>query len=254
MLTLEDLLREHPGYSLPTQYRVGAPGTTLLCFHNFYEQLFPGMDTPVDLHVLAFGEDGVQVQGETLRVGTGEAVQYSAAAADARGSGLIAAMAVPAFDLARFNAGKLKLRSELGTGFYVIWKDAAGRLDTMHEWMPVRGGATGASRYFFVFDAARHAIARVGLVLVNPCRASGATAGGELTLYTSGGAALGRAQLPEIAPMGSKLVFLDELFPEVPQWLERHGALGARIDGVNLVEPLTAEFHASGDLHLHHIN
>src|SRR5215213_2476828 len=106
MLTLETLLHEHPGYSLPTQYRVGAPGSTLICFHNFYDQLFPGEDTPVDLHMLAFDADGSQVEGETLRVATGEAVQYSAELADARGSGLIAAMAVPAFDLVRLNAGK----------------------------------------------------------------------------------------------------------------------------------------------------
>ena len=254
MLTLETLLRDHPGYSLPTQYRVGAPGTTLLCFHNFYEQLFPGKDTPVDLHVLAFAEDGVQVHGETLRVPTGEAVQYSSAEADAGGSGLIAAMAVPAFDLVAYNAGRLKLKSELGTGFYVIWKDAAGRLDTMHEWLPVRAGALGAMTHFFVFDGAQHAISRVGLALVNPCFASDAPASGELSLYTRGGQALGRAALPRVAPMGSGLVYLDDLFPDIAAWFDAHGALGARIDGVNLVEPLTAEFHVSGDLHLHHIN
>jgi hypothetical protein len=163
-------------------------------------------------------------------------------------------MAVPAFDLARCNAGRLKLRSELGTGFYVIWNDASGRLDTMHEWMPVRATRIGASRYFFVFDEARHLIARVGLALVNPCRVGGADATGSLSLYTSAGDELGRAQLPAIVPMGSKLVFLDDLFPDVQRWFDRHGALGARIDGVNMIEPLTAEFHRSGDLHLHHIN
>ncbi|HEX2830020.1 MAG TPA: hypothetical protein VHP37_26975 [Burkholderiales bacterium] len=254
MLRLDALMRDKPGYSLPTQYRLGAPGQTVLCFHNFYEQLFPGQDTPVDLHVLAFAEDGSQVHGETLRVATGEAVQYSAAAADARGSGMIAAMAVPAFDLAQINAGRLRIRSEIGTGFYVIWKDARGRLDTMHEWMPVRATAGGESRYFFVFDAARHLLARVGLVLTNPCCARGADATGTLALYDRAGTVLGRERLPAVPPMGSKLVYLDELFPDARTWFERHGALGARIDGVNLVEPLTAEFHQSGDLHLHHIN
>ena len=254
MLTLADLLRDHPGYSLPTQYRLGNPGETVLCFHNFYEQLFPGKDTPVDLHVLAFGEDGAQIQGETLRIQTGEAVQYRAAGADSAGSGLIAAMAVPAFDLESYNAGRLKLRSELGTGFYVIWKDAVGRVDTMHEWLPVRATASGESRHFFVFDSAGRALSRVGLALVNPCCETGAVATGELTLYTAAGDVLGRAALPQVAPMGSRLVFLDDLFPDVGAWFESYGALGARIDGTNMVEPLTAEFHHSGDLHLHHIN
>jgi hypothetical protein len=254
MVTLEDVRRAHPEYALPTQYRVGAPGSTLLCFHNFYEQLFPGEDTPIDLHVLAFAGDGTQVSGETLRVATGEAVQYSASIADAAGSGLVAAMAVPAFDLTRVNAGRLKLRREIGTGFYVIWKDGSGRLDTMHEWMPVRSAPLGESRHSFVFDSSRRALARMGLALMNPCCAPGGQASGTLSLYAQSGEPLGSAALPAIAPMGSRLVELDTLFPAIASWFDRHGALGARIDGVNLVEPLTAEFHASGDLHLHHIN
>jgi hypothetical protein len=124
----------------------------------------------------------------------------------------------------------------------------------MHEWMPVRAEALGASRHFFVFDEAQHALARVGLVLVNPCCAKDGAATSELSLYTGRGQVLGRAPLPPVAPMGAKLVYLDEVFADVARWFERHGALGARIDGVNMVEPLTAEFHVSGDLHLHHIN
>jgi hypothetical protein len=47
---------------------------------------------------------------------------------------------------------------------------------------------------------------------------------------------------------------IDEMFPDARALFAQHGALGAEIRGANLVEPLTAEFHVSGDLHLHHIN
>lgn len=252
MVTLEQLLREHPEFALPTQYRIGgAHGRTTVCFQNFYQQVFPDHDTPVDLYVLMFDHHGKQLDGVCLRVASGEAMQYRTDSAD---SGLVAAMAVPAFDLIGYNAGRLKLKHEIGTGFYVIWEDAAGHIDTMHEWMQVRTTSGSASRYYMVFDAAAGAPARAGLVLVNPHFGPGLETRATLTLYTCERTRLGTAALPPVAPMGARLVPLAEVFPEAPAWLARHGALGACVEGANLVEPLTADFHASGDLHLHHIN
>ena len=255
MITLERVLNEHANHALPTQYRLGDPhGRTTLCFQNFYQQLFPDRETPVDLYVLCFDGKGHQLEGVRLAVSSGEAVQFDTIASAAHGSGLIAAMAVPAFDLAQYNAGRLKLKHELGTGFYVIWEDAAGHVDTMHEWMQVRRAPAAHSRYYMVFDSARGTIERSGLVLTNPAYGASLETRAALSLYTREGMRLGRCELPAVPPMGSRMILLDEFFPAAPQWLAQHGALGAEIDGTNLVEPLTVEFHSSGDLHLHHIN
>jgi hypothetical protein len=252
MITIEQLLRDYPNYALPTQYRVGGVhGRTTLCFQNFYQQVFPDKDAPVDLYVLSFDTTGNQIEGVHLAVATGEAVQYQP---DARGPGLVAAMAAPAFDLESYSAGRLKLRDELGTGFYVIWEDATGHLDTMHEWMQVRTNSAPATRHYMVFDPAQGALTRAGLVVTNPHFGGGLDTRAAVTLYSRNRERLGQCALPAIVPMGVRLIFLDELFPDVAAWFARYGALGLRIDGTNLVEPLTAEFHASGDLHLHHIN
>jgi hypothetical protein len=253
MIGLAELLREHPNFALPTQYCLGSPsGHTTLCFQNFYQQVFPDRETPVDLYVLTFDAHGKQVAGARVPVGTGEALQYPID--PGAGCGLVAAMAVPAFDLVEYNAGRLKLKHELGTGFYVLWDDAAGHMDIMHEWMQVRTTPAGASRYYMVFDVAGGALAQAGLVLTNPRYGPGLETRAALSIYTRTRKLLARCAIPPVPPMGSCTVLLDQMFSDAPEWFARHGALGACIEGLNLVEPLTAEFHSSGDIHFHHIN
>jgi len=255
MTSLETLLHEYSNFSLPTQLRLGAPfGMTTLCFQNFYSELFPERDTPVDFHVVCFSGEGEQLGGTVLRVETGEAVQYTPDAASQRGTGLIAAAAIPAFDLAGYSAGKLKIRSEIGTGFYVIWDDGSGHLDTMHEWMAVTRGPLPPARHYFVFDSARSRLERFGLALVNPIIGSGCESQATVSIFNSARRPLGSATLEPVSSMGARLVFFDAVFPELGSWFATHGPLGVEVSGANLAEPLTIEIHRSGDVHIHHIN
>jgi hypothetical protein len=255
MTSLETLLHEHSNFSLPTQLRLGAPfGMTTLCFQNFYSELFPERDTPVDLHVVCFSEEGEQLDGTVLRVETGEFVQYTPDAANRRGTGLIAAAAIPAFDLARYSAGKLKIRSEIGTGFYVIWDDGSGHLDTMHEWMAVSRRPLPPARHYFVFDSACSRLGRFGLALVNPVVGSGCESQATVSIFDSTRRSLGSARLEPVPSMGTRMVFFDAVFPGLGSWFRTHGPLGVEVSGANLVEPLTVEIHRSGDVHIHHIN
>jgi hypothetical protein len=255
MTTLEALLREHPNFSLPTQLRLGAPfGMTTLCFQNFYNQLFPERDTPVELHVVCFSEKGEQLDGRVLTVETGEAVQYTPDAANRSGTGLIAAAAIPAFDLTSYSTGKIKVRSEIGTGFYVIWDDGNGHIDTMHEWMAVAHGPVPPARHYFVFDSARSKLERFGLALVNPVVGQGCESQPIVSIFDSARRRLGSARPEAVPPMGARLFFFEKEFPELGSWFRTHGALGVEVCGANLVEPLTVEIHRSGDLHIHHIN
>jgi hypothetical protein len=255
MILLDELLREHPHFSLPTQFRLGVPlGATTLCFQNYYEQLFPDRDTPVDLYVVCFGENGEQLDGTVLRIETGEAVQYTPDSANLNGNGLIAAMAVPAFDIAAYSAGKFKIRSQIGTGFYVIWDDSKGHIDTMHEWMSVLREPLPFANHYFVFDSGQAKLERFGLAVVNPASGAGWESRPSVSIYNSARRLLGAGQLDAIAPMGARIVFLDKMFPDLGGWFSDHGALGVQLSGANLVEPLTVEVHRSGDLHIHHIN
>ena len=252
--SLAALLAAHPGFEFPTQFCLaGTSGRSTICFHNFYDQVFRDADVPVDLHICAFTPRGEPAGTVSRLVPTGQAVQVPAEELGMSEPGLVAVAALPRFDLARLAEGKLKLKRRIGTGFYMIWEDGAGHVDTMHEWLGIADEPLGARRFHVVFDHAGGRIARHGLVLMCPVMTP-STADCRITVYTAAGRSLGSADGPHLNAMGSRIVDLDEIFPRFADWLAAEGALGVRLDCTNLVEPLSLERSRSGDFHLQHIN
>lgn len=255
MQRLEDLLAAHPGFEFPTQFCLaGAAGRSTVCFHNFYDQVFRDADVPVELQLAGFGPQGDQVGSVSRGLAPGEAVQIGQEELGMTEPGLVVVAALPRFDLQRLAQGKLRLKSRIGTGFYMIWHDGAGHVDTMHEWLGVSGRVLGQRNFFVVFDHAEGRIARHGLVLMCPVLERSASAEARLSVYTGAGRTLGSAAAPPVAPMGARIVHLDELFPQFGHWLAAEGSLGVRISGRNLVEPFSFERQRSGDFHIQHIN
>lgn len=252
--SLAELMAANPGFEFPSQFCLaGSAGSSTVCFHNFYDQVFRDADVPVELHVLGFGPRGEAAGAIRRSVRTGEAVQIQSEELGLAEPGLVVVAALPRFDLARLAEGKLRLKRRIGTGYYMIWQDAHGHVDTMHEWLGVSAQPLGARRFHVVFDHAAGRLGRHGLVLMCPVLARGSAAC-RFTVYTAKGRALASAEAAPLPPMGSRIVELDELFPRFAEWLAAEGALGVRLDGENLVEPFSLERARSGDFHLQHIN
>lgn len=251
--SLAELLAANPGFEFPLQFCLaGSAGRSTVCFHNFYDQIFRDADVPVTLHVLAFGSGGRPAGAICCEVVTGDCAHVDSEQLGLKEPGLVVTAALPKFDIERLAEGKLRLKRRIGTGFYMIWQDAAGHVDTMHEWLGVSTQPLGARRFHVVFDHAQGRLHRHGLVLM--CPVLGASSGeATLTVYRKGGA-LGTARAPTVEPMGSRILDLEELFPSFGEWLAGEGALGVRLDCTNLVEPLSLERSLSGDFHLQHIN
>jgi hypothetical protein len=254
-MTLDELLTKYPSYILSTQYCTPPTlASSRICFHNFYQQIFPDLQTPVHLLLLFFNEKGQQVATFEKYVETADSVQIEAADAGYWGPGLVAVVAVPDFDLVRYSEGRIKLKKTVGTGFYIVWHDKVGHVDTMHEWMPVERGCLPARTHYMVFDQAGGVITRHGIVLVNPIAHKYGMLQANITCYAPDRKTLGRTSLDPVPAMGSRLVFLNDLFAEFEGWLSKHQHVGVKVSGCNLVEPLTVELHRSGDFHIHHIN
>lgn len=255
MQMLPEFMRAHPGFAIPTQYSLGPDfGNTVICFHNFYGQVFPDRETDVDLNLGFFDSEGKQVAFFTQPVKTNGFLQFDTREHDIRVSGIVAVAAIPRFDLNTMNEGKVKLRAKIGTGFYVVWQDARGHADTMHEWADVRASASPSQNLRFVIDNKSSRIARHGLILTNPTLATDGAAEPSLMIYSKDRRVLGKKKMPNIPPMGSRRVEFLELFPEFHVWLSRYGSLAVQVSGRNVIEPLTMETHVSGDFHIHHIN
>lgn len=256
MMRLEEVLHAWPGFDFPTHFCLaGADGRSLVCFQNFYDQIFRDTDVPVELHLFGFDPAGNQVGSLALRVETGEAVQVPAdRELGMKESGLIAVAALPRFDLHRLAQGKLRIKAHVGTGFYMIWQDSAGHVDTMHEWLAASARPLGPQTFYVVLDHAGGRIARYGLVLMSPMLDRRSTATARLALYTRSGRTLDSAGVPPLSGMGSRIVYLDEVFPAFTYLLAEHAVLGVRVESRNLVEPFSLELQRSGDFHIHHIN
>lgn len=251
--SLLELRAEHPGFNLPCQYRIGEPlGHSLICFQNFYSQVLPNQETPVDLHLCFFAENGTQLEYANIPIPTAGFAQVDAATLGVNEPGLVVVMAVPRFDLAGLSQGRFRLKNRKGTGYYIVWQGHGGQVDTMHEWLDITDTLLPRRSLYAVYSADKGALVRHGIVLINPIL--GRDSIPSLTVYTLDKKLLGQVQVDVIPSMGSRMLFLDELFPDFHVWLEMHRHLGVGFHGANLVEPLTVEFHSSGDFHIHHIN
>jgi len=255
MLSLADLVQRHTEFAVPTQYCVGGEsGDSVVCFHNFYAEIFRNADTPVTLYLCYFDQAGVQRAAIARELESGEAVQIASSEAGFTAPGIVTVAAIPRFDLRALAKDKIKLRGDIGTGFYMIWRDAAGHVDTMHEWMPVRREGTVEGRFYFVLNPPESQIVRNGMVLLNPTLDASSQVEASVRVYTARREILSTALLPPIPPMGSRLIFFDQLFPQYDSWTGEHDALGVELSGKNVIEPLTVDIHRSGDFHFHHIN
>lgn len=255
MINLTDLIRAHAGFAFPTQYCAGGEfGESIVCFHNFYTEIFRNADTPVTLHLCYFDQAGTQRAAVSRELATGEAVQISTPEAGFTEPGIVTVAAIPRFDLSALAKDRIKLRGDIGTGFYMIWRDPAGHVDTMHEWLPVRRGGGAEGRFYFVLNAPDKKIVRNGMVLLNPIMDADNHMKASVQIYTNDREVLGSALLPPIPPMGSRLIYFDQLFSRFGEWIERHETLAVELRGKNVIEPFTVEIHGSGDFHFHHIN
>lgn len=254
-MTLDELLTQYCGFALSTQYCTPPDfAENRICFQNFYNQVFPSQKTPVHLHLLFFNEAGKQVATIKKRVETGDSIQVDASTVGHVEPGLVAVVALPDFDLVRYSGDSVKLKKIIGTGFYMVWHDRQGHVDTMHEWMPVGRTCLPDRTCYLVFDRAMGAIVRHGLVCVNPIAHVDGVQQPVITIYTANRTTLGQVILDPIPPMGSRMVYMNDIFQEFDVWLMQNERIGVKISGRNLVEPMTIELHRGGDFHIHHIN
>lgn len=253
MSGLGDFVDRNAAFELPTHFALaGEYGSTLICFHNFYDQVFPGADVPVDLHLFGFDGAGRETGALAVAVRTGDAVQVPAAELRMTEPGLVAAAAVPRFDLRTLAEGKFKLRKRIGTGYYMIWEDGRGHADTMHEWLALSRAPIARRTSYTVFQHAGGRIARCGVVLLSPTLDASAAGQARIAAFGPSGRRLASAELTRIPAMSARLVLLDELLPGFAGFLAAEGAISVKVESANLAEPLSYEQQVSGDFHIQH--
>jgi hypothetical protein len=252
--TIRSFMARHPGYALSSQYAPVSGGmNSVIGFFNYYDQIFRDSNTDVTLHVMFFDRQGCETAVRTLEVPANGAVQFDAAREGIESDGMVAVAAVPNRDIHEINAGRVRIKPLVNTGFYIKWENAAGGRDLMHEWTSIQSAPVAPARHHVGFVRAGREIAH-GLVLMNPVAADNAVSVPRLQLRESGSwSVIADVKLDPIPPMGTQVVKASSVFLDFDRLLASGRTLVVDVVAQNLSAPLTAEWHAQGDFHIHHI-
>lgn len=254
MSHLDALLQHHPGHAFATQYVLAETGwNSFLSFHNYYDEVFPGKRITARLHLVFHDPDGRETLNYEVDIAPGGVAQIDCRKLGIRVSGIVAMAAVPAADLTKLAEGKFKIRSHIGTGFYITWERQGRWRDMMHEWTDVVTNESAVNVQHVGFAASNQPV-DYGMVLMNPSIAPSSGLPIALTLRTDKGHQVGRtAEMQALPAMGSRIASLSEIFADFTDLLGKHRRLVVSVASRNHSPPLTAEWHRSGDFHLHHI-
>lgn len=255
MSQLRERIQRHPGVAFASQYALAeGPWNSLVSFHNYFDEVFPGKQVAVTLELAFHDVDGRETLFHEAEVAPGTSTVIDCKELGVSGNGIVAVSAVPRADLQALADGKFKIRTQVSTGFYMTW-DRDGRWrDTMHEWADVTTSVSSRNVQHIGFSASSVNIEH-GVVLMNPSIEAASTTGLELSLSTTnrGGRVAKAVSLPTLPAMGSRVVRMAEVFPGFSALLAQHGRLVLSVTSAHAAPPLTAEWHPSGDFHFHHI-
>jgi hypothetical protein len=254
MSYLRNLLQHKPGAAFASQYAlVHDSWNSLISFHNYFDEVFPGEQIAVRLELVFHDTDGRETLIHEVEVAPSTSIIVDCKVAGSRSDGIVAVRALPQADLHVLAEGRFKIRTQLGTGFYVTWEWDKRFRDTMHEWTDVStsGGVRSIQHIGFVANSVN---IEHGVLLTNPSTRTNQTTKLDLSLHAGSGSRIGKTvSLPPLPAMGSRIVKMSEVFPNFNALLAQHERLVLGVNSDLAAPPLTAEWHPSGDFHFHHI-
>jgi hypothetical protein len=249
-----ELLAKHPQFELPLSYcAVGPDRDSTICFYNFYDQIFPDQQIVTDLYLSFFGEDGTELKTVVQEVPCHGSVQIDASQFVDCMSGMVGVMAVPRAELSELAKNRFPLKSKIGTGYYMVWREGQGqRADMSHEWSPLAESQLGEKEWYVGYSPSRVALER-GIILMNICGIEKEESISRPVIEALGQRrqVLGSTRVEPLRSLATKVLTLKDLFADIEGWL-KEGVVTLRVRGKNLALPLTVERHPEGDFHIHH--
>lgn len=254
-MNLGTFIDTHKSHAISTQYcPVGDGRTSIICFYNFYERVFPDLNPDVDLHLVFLNNQGEEKAHITERIPGGGFVQLDASSYLDSNNGMVCIAAVPTCDIRELAPKGMSIKKILGTGFYIVWQNDNGYTDFMHEWMPINSIGSKNESYFVTIDKSKY-IDRHELVLMNSCYSDTETRIAEPVIgIFNKKTTLFEFEAEPVAMMGVSVVDLHKNVPQLDQLLDKYEVLSVKVTSKYIFPPLTNEIHHSGDFHMHHID
>lgn len=252
-LTLRNFMKAYPNFALASQYGpVAGNINSTISFHNYFEQIFPNSQIDVTLNLFYFNFDGVEMGNFSLHVPTNSSIQFDASKENIKSDGLVVIAAVPNKNIHLIKPSAMKIRPQITTGFYIKWEGRNGAIDIMHEWSLL--SSSSIVKKIHHIGLLNKINIKYGLILMNTVLGEKFYSLPKLSLMNSSRSELlGEVTLDKISSMCTKVLILNDIFPDIDYLLDENSSLILDLIGENLAPPLTVEWHAAGDFHIHHL-
>jgi hypothetical protein len=218
---------------------------------NYYHLAFKSEPTErvnAHFHVQLFDANGEcrAVHQEPLKAGGTTYIRISDLAPGFRG--LVAARMVPHGGMGRLSGSTRPIASS----YFMMYEREGGYTDFSHElFLPRTSPSQERKGWASIFHVLQGF--RPGVVVMNNCPGeTGDTwfATVEVQVCDLSGACLTEARMLYLPPGGSRLVMLDEIFPNLQMVVgETHSVV---VRGNNIEQPMTMHVSESGDFNFHH--
>lgn len=258
-MKIESFVNANPRFEVATNYyKTSDSFSTVVSFYNYYQEIFPAMETPVVLHFFVFDKNGNQIAYHNEKLDSGAFIQKNIK--DICGTkseeGMVGVAAIPSFNLEETAQGKIPLRPKISTGFYMTWFDNQSHVDIMHEWNTVVLNETTEKKSYLSYEYHDGKI-KPFVILMNTSigNSEWASAEPKLELYVSNKGKiniLSSHNLEPIPAMGTRVVDIFKTLPKGEELFRTHKTLGLLVSSRNIPLPLTMELHECGDFHIHH--
>ncbi len=252
-LTLRNFMKAYPNFALASQYGpVSDNINSTISFHNYFEQIFPNSQIDVTLNIFYFNFDGTEAGNFSLHIPNNSSIQFDASKENVKSDGLVVIAAVPNKDINLIKPSAIKIRHQITTGFYIKWEGKNGGVDIMHEWSSL--STSPIVKKIHHIGLLNKINIKYGLILMNIVIDEKSYSLPKLRLMNrSRSELLGEVTVDKIPSMCTKVLILNDIFPDIDRLLQENSSLVLDLIGENLAPPLTVEWHSAGDFHIHHL-
>lgn len=249
---IKNFINSYPEFALNSQYApVGSDINSTIAFHNYFEQIFPNVEIDVTLNLFYLNSHGVEVGNFSLQVPSNSSIQFDASKENIKSNGLVIIAAVPNKKIEKLKPANMKIKSKISTGFYIKWEGKNKTFDIMHEWSSV--SLLPIEEKIYHIGILSKEYIKYGLILMNTIFDKKCLSFPRLRLMNRKREVFGEIKLGKIPSMGSIVVALNDIFPDIDFLLKKNSSLVIDLFAENLAPPLTVEWHTSGDFHIHHL-
>lgn len=214
------------------------------CVYNYFSELYPDCRSGATVNAWAFTADGECLGHVQERVSFRGQTRIPSNRFGRDFFGSIAVSLVPDEPPAKRPCG-------VGTGYYVQYRDASGRVDHSHEWDPMRFSPYKSVPWLCVI---RPKFGNTQLVVLNSYFGADAAEGiarFTVRLRDRNGSVLEECGGLTIPSRGCWATDLAKQFPLLTDFSE-YGPLAIEVAGENIMGPFTLVRSPGGDFNVHH--